>query len=384
MIIDPALLDYCTPRQRELLQAAIDHGGLRAGARALGIEHPIISVALARAKKKAAKHGYDPERDLTHPVGTGQALRGASTLYDADGKVRLQWVKSQADAQAIQETLAAAIETATSNIQPFPKAKPPKSSAAELLTVYTITDFHLGMYAWGEETGADWDMKIAESLLMAKCQEMLDGSPAAEVGIFAQLGDMLHWDGLLALTPTAKNVLDADSRFPLLVESAIRCMIWCVNAMLTKHSKVHVLMAEGNHDLASSVWLRAMMGKLYEKEPRVTVENSPHPYYVYEWGQNMLAWHHGHLGKMESLPGVFASDPKFREMWGRVKQTYIHTGHRHFQRVIEKGGAVVEQHPTLSARDAHASRLFEYSQRAAKAITYHKTKGEYLRLTVHP
>jgi hypothetical protein len=98
----------------------------------------------------------------------------------------------------------------------------------------------------------------------------------------------------------------------------------------------------------------------------------------------MLAWHHGHLGKMENLPAVFASDPKFRSMWGRAKQTFIHTGHRHHQRIIEKGGAIVEQHPTLSARDAHGSRLFEYSQRAAKAITYHKTKGEYLRLTVTP
>jgi hypothetical protein len=24
-----------------------------------------------------------------------------------------------------------------------------------------VTDYHLGMYAWGEETGAPWDMKIA-------------------------------------------------------------------------------------------------------------------------------------------------------------------------------------------------------------------------------
>jgi len=35
--IDDRLLDYCTPRQREILQAIIDNGGAGAAARALGV-----------------------------------------------------------------------------------------------------------------------------------------------------------------------------------------------------------------------------------------------------------------------------------------------------------------------------------------------------------
>ena len=384
--IDPRLMDYCeTDRQRELIAAIIDEGGVRAASLRLGIGERSAFECLARIRKRAGMLGFCPEAVVNRPTIPGFGLTRVSTLARNEAG-EPQWLIQQPDKIAQAEALASAIETATSAIKPCPVIKLSRQSQPnyDLLTVYTITDYHLGMYAWEDETGGNWDMDIAESLLMNKFAEMLAGSPDSEVGIFAQLGDLLHWDGLLALTPTAKNVLDADTRFPLLVESAIRCMIWCVELMLKKHPKVHVIMAEGNHDLASSVWLRAMMRNLFRKNERVTVETSPHPYYVYEWGYSMLAWHHGHLSKMESLPGIFASEPRFREMWGRAKYTFIHTGHRHHQKVIEKGGAITEQHPTLSQRDSHGSRLFEISQRAAKAITYHKDRGEYLRLTVTP
>ena len=48
-------------------------------------------------------------------------------------------------------------------------------------------------------------------------------------------------------------------------------------------------MAEGNHDPASSIWLRALFGALYENEPRVEVIDSPLPCYVHQHGQTMIA-----------------------------------------------------------------------------------------------
>jgi hypothetical protein len=253
-----------------------------------------------------------------------------------------------------------------------------------LLTVYTLTDFHLGMYAWSDETGADWDMKIAENVLLNAFAEMLAGSPDSDVGVFAQLGDLNHWDGLLALTPTAKNVLDADTRFPLLVKTAIRVCMLVVEMMLHKHKVVHVKMCEGNHDIASSVWLRAIMSHTFRENPRVTVDDSPWPFYMYRWGSVFIGWHHGHLQKMDNLPLLFATDPKFKAEYGQCIYTYIHTGHMHHQKVIDKGGIIVEQHTTLSARDAHGARGFLISNREAKAITYHKDCGEKSRCTVKP
>ena len=73
-------------------------------------------------------------------------------------------------------------------------------------------------------------------------------------------------------------------------------------------------------------------------------------------------------------------------MWGKSKYCYIHTGHYHHQEqdMAEFGGAIVARHPTLAARDAHATRGGYVSWRAAKAITYDKSRGEISRKTVTP
>jgi len=294
------------------------------------------------------------------------------------------WNKTDLKKENQLEAFKSAIDELSRGIKPFAKVPAGKRKDNELLTLYTLTDFHLGMYSWADETGASWDMKIAENVLLNAFAEMMAGSPDSAVGVFAQLGDLLHWDGLLALTPTAKNVLDADTRFPLLVQTAISVCLRAVEMLLHKHDTVHVLMAEGNHDMASSVWLRAIMANTFRDNPRVTVDDSPFPFYFYRWGKTFLGWHHGHLQKMDQLPLMFASDPKFRSEYGQCEFTYIHTGHMHHQKVIDKGGILVEQHPTLSARDAHGARGFLFSNREAKAITYHKDQGERSRCTVRP
>jgi hypothetical protein len=131
-----------------------------------------------------------------------------------------------------------------------------------------------------------------------------------------------------------------------------------------------VILAEGNHDIASSVWLRQMFAALYENEPRVTVDDSPLPYYAIEWGKTLLAFHHGHLKKNDQLPLMFAT--QFAEAWGRTTKRYCHTGHRHHLEEKEHSGMIVFQHPTLAARDAYAARGGWHAMRAATAVTYHR------------
>ena len=367
------------------LQSGLSYG--QAG-KVLDVDRNNVFETQKRAQATLRRHGVDLTRDTTY-VPPPHYLKGKSTLYKYDengvATKAIEWIKTDKDAERKENAVLESVKCALSQFKPFPKVKKPvhKSSQNDL-TVYTLTDFHLGMYAWAPETGGDWDMNIAENVLLNAFAEMLEGSPDSEVGIFAQLGDLMHWDGLLALTPTAKNVLDADTRFPLLVQTAISVLLKAAEMMLHKHNQVHIIMAEGNHDMASSVWLQAIMAHVFGSNPRVTVDQSAFPFYAYQWGDVFLAWHHGHLQKMENLPLLFATDPRFREMFGKCKYTYVHTGHKHQKEVIEKGGIHVEQHPTLAQRDAHGARGFLYSQRGATAITYDKSTGERSRITVRP
>lgn len=134
--------------------------------------------------------------------------------------------------------------------------------------------------------------------------------------------------------------------------------------------------------MSSSIWLRAMFSALYENEPRVRVIQSELPYYVYQHGKTMLAFHHGHLKKSEDLPLLFAA--QFPKVWGETSKRVCHVGHRHHIEEKEHSGMTVIQHPTIAARDAYAARGGWFSERSATAITYHRDFGQVARNTVTP
>lgn len=362
----------------QIIAALQEQGSQRKAAAALGITRSTLQERV----KRLPIRGYSPAHDMTHAVPEPYVVKGVSTLYRDDGTVAAQWVKSVIDRERarklVEEALAAAAES-------IPREKPRSfsgHSCADLLNVFVLTDYHLGMLSWGEETGEDWDIGIAENLLVSLFSTQIAMAPAADVAILAQLGDFLHTDGLEAITPTNGHQLDADTRFAKIVRIAIRALRRVIGLLLEKHPRVHIINAEGNHDLASSIWLREMLSALYEDEPRVTVDRNPDPYYCYEWGKTSLFFHHGHIRKPASIDDVFAA--KFREVFGRTKYSYAHMGHLHSVDVKETNLMLVEQHRTLAAKDAYASRGGWISGRDAKCITYSKEFGEVSRLTVNP
>jgi hypothetical protein len=213
---------------------------------------------------------------------------------------------------------------------------------------------------------------------------MMEGSPDSDRGVLAQLGDFLHWDGLEAVTPQNKHLLDADTRYTKLARLALDVTENAVEMLLEKHKEVDVFLLEGNHDIVSSVWLREAISRIFRDNKRCRVHTSPKPYYALLFGDVFLGYHHGHLTKLKDLTEYFSSAEDFRPMWGAAKYTYLHCGHLHHHEKKEAGGAIVEQHPTLAANDAFAARNGYVNQRRTQAITYHKNDGEIARSGVTP
>ena len=238
------------------------------------------------------------------------------------------------------------------------------------------------MLAWAPETGADWDTSIAEKTIVAAFQRMVSSSPPAESCVIAQIGDFMHFDGLQAITPTSGHLLDSDTRFSNVVAATIRIMRAVVDLALARHDKVHLIMGEGNHDISAAVWLRHMFKALYENEPRLDVNDSELPYYVYQHGLTMLSFHHGHVKKKAGLPLLMAA--QYPKVWGATKYRYCHTGHEHHKDVKEHSGIEVMQHPTIASRDAYAARGGWHSHSRVISITYHKEYGEYGSVTITP
>jgi hypothetical protein len=319
---------------------------------------------------------------MTRTVPEPFVVRGISTYYNAEGKPSGQWVKSRINDEKLAEMVQATLDGMKDEITKADPCNPPTDYLSDqILNCYVITDYHLGMLSWSEETGADWDVTIAEDLIIKWFQQAIAQSPNAKTAVFAQLSDFLHFDGMDAVTPSSKHLLDVDTRFSKLVRSSIRILRTIINMLLQKHQEVHIIMADANHDPVSQIWLREWFAVMYENEPRVTVDTSPNPYNAYEFGKTALFFHHGHKRKPANVSEVFAS--QFREMFGRTKYAYAHMGHMHHLDVKENSLMIVEQHRTLAAPDAYSARGGWLSGRDAKVITYHQQYGEVSRLTIN-
>jgi hypothetical protein len=378
--IDENLYQYCTPRQREVLEAIDRLGSARAASIELGLNLGSASETYTAVKKKAARLGYAPEHDFTRPVPDGFVAKGVSTYYNKEGKPSGQWVKASLNHQALMDAMRETVDGFKDEIPPAVSIAAPAASEEHLCNLYTFTDYHLGMLAWREEGGSDWSVSIAERTIISALSQMINQSPTAHTAVINIQGDFLHTDGKTPVTPASKHVLDADSRFPKIRRAAIRVIRSMVAMSLLRHQEVHLIIAEGNHDEEASGWLADSFSVHYEEEPRVTVNDSVLPFYVFEWGTTMLGVHHGHKVKNESLPLLFAA--QFPQAWGRTTRREIHCGHRHHRDEKEYNGVTVVQHPTLAARDAYAARGGWIADRAAWAITYHKKYGAVGRVMI--
>lgn len=315
----------------------------------------------------------------------GLVIKGKTSLIDAEGRIITQHVMERVDADEQKIALEAALEALKEELPRLPPAPANQGATLwkpDLLNQFTVTDNHFGMLSHAEETGADYDLRIAERLLLDWFAAAVNCAPAAHTAVLAQLGDLLHHDSLESVTPAHRHVLDADSRLHKVIRVVVRTFRRIIDMLLEKHQHVHVVMASGNHDPASSVWVRELLATLYENEPRITVDRSPALYYAYEWGKTGLYYHHMHKRGVKDLDRVFAG--MFREMFGRCEYNYGHGGHLHSDAVVSTQLMHIERHETLAAPDAYAAGGGWLSGRSAKVITYSKDWGEVGRLTLRP
>lgn len=377
---DRRLLEFTTDRQRQVLETWLAEGTQEKAAKRLGIRRNTISVHYRRAKQRAEIRGYSPEHDLTKAVPETQILKGASTLYDDQGNVRLQWVKSAANLQAIQTAIQGFTEGLADEIRgSFPASKNRRKHFAndELATHYKIGDQHLGLYAWKDETnGEDYDLEKSSQDIVGGLQFLVDSAPPTKLGVLVNVGDFCHANDRKGQTPGSGNSLDVDGRHGRTARRAAHILRDAVRLMLTKHELATVVNARGNHDPDAAVSMEIALEAYFENEPRVEVMRNDAKIQLVEWGQCLHFVYHGEKNRTHQLAYL---TNRFREEIGRSTHTYVDNGHIHHKQREELGPCLFEVWNPLTASDAYHSDSLYKASRSITSVTYHKRFGEVSR-----
>ena len=352
----------------QITEALKSAGGIRAeAARKLGIAVQSLRGRLDRL----AAHGAEI------PTSSYDgAWKARSTLYGPDGEVKLRWEK-QDRADLSPEQWATAVKdvfAGTDRVKPIPAPKPGNK---DLLTVYPIGDMHVAMYSWAEETGADYDVKIAERLLTSAIAHLVEISPASDEALIVDVGDFFHVDNLKNETTRSGHTLDMDTRYAHMIRIGVRMLRTCIDRALEKHRRVRVICTPGNHSDIGSLWLSLALGLLYEHNPRVVIDQSPGKFVYHQHGKVLIGVTHGDTGKPEKLAGVMAVDQP--QLWGETRFRYWITGHVHSRKVVEMPGVMWETFRTLAPGDAWAHSSGYRSGRDMTSIVFHRDFGEIAR-----
>lgn len=379
-LIDPKLKEYgATERQAEYVDAVNKHGGVKAAARALGVRPYAVQDSLGCLKRKAARNGYAPGH-FTNGVAPGY-LMGKVTVQRGPKGVERVWERQHPEGVGL-EALIARCEARLKDFRRFEAVERPAVATSPLTNFLGLFDLHIGEKISSDDPAGCWDIAIAKRTVIGSATHAITNAPKAKRLVLCFGGDAAHYDGLEPVTPRSKHVLHSDGDFDDMVDAVLDVAVNVIDVGLQTHEGVYVIWAEGNHDQASSVWMRKMLARIYADEPRLSVVQSKVPWYALRFGKVMIGVGHGHGAKLLDYAGIFAS--MFRQMWGEAEYAYAHRGHEHHIHEKERGGMLSTQHPSLSPSDDYARGKGLISRRGCMLITYHDEYGEVGRSTTRP
>lgn len=367
-----------TPEQAHLLRLKDGERLTRAEIAAhLGISEKAVKDRLERARKAADRV---PPGQIAAVEAAGldlaSATHGWRVIQREDGGRDSVFWKSQATTDDVLQRIRDAVE----GIAPAAPVAAPEYTDADLLTIYPIADAHVGMMAWGRETGEPYNTDMAADRIRLWVARCVASSPASAQAIILAAGDTTHADDTTGQTPRGKHILDTDTRHFRTLEVTIAALGAAIETALAKHASVIVRILPGNHDPHSYMAVMFALAERYRDQPRVTVQKQPGEYFAHQFGRCLIAAHHGHGGKPERMV-MFLAD-EYAHEWGQTRHRYLFTGHLHHHRSADLGGVVWEQLRAVTARDAYAISQ-AYSARAQlQGITLHRDRGEVQRVKV--
>lgn len=329
-------------------------------------------------KKTAPKK---PPTALVNPIPEGHEVKGVSTLFDDDGLIRGQWVKTR---KISEVTGFDFLDAATRYVKNHVPAQPvihrlPEAYDQDAINAFVWGDPHIGLLSHARETGQNFDLKIATAELRRSADMLVARAPKAGHAMFIEVGDLWHAQDDSQRTPRGQNKLDVDGRKSKILDEGLATVTYMIDRLLASHDTVTVVLVPGNHDPDLAIFTRVFLAAVYRNEPRIRVLDNASPWIYHTFGENLWLFNHGDKRvKPQELGEIMLADrPGYT---GSCRHRVAMTGHVHHKNVQEFRWGRWESFNSLCAQDFwHHSEGYR-SERLVECITYHRKFGERSRI----
>lgn len=254
-----------------------------------------------------------------------------------------------------------------------PKYRQPEQP---LLAVACLSDAHFNKLAVASESGADFNLDLAEAVWCNAVDDMMERLDRRRVErVILPLGnDLLHTNNAAGTTAKGTRVETAGT-FQAMMEAACRACQYAVER-LAEVAPVTVLYVPGNHDPETAYFVASYLQAYNRNHAGVTVDCSPpaRKYVVHR--QVLLGFTHGDTMKVSELPALMALETK-RTGWADAAVTEWILGHVHTSRkwmtqdTHEEKGVTIRTVRSLAPTDSwHFKNGFVGAVRAAELLIY--------------
>jgi len=333
-------------------------------------------------QKVKTQEGYRKDRQVKWEVRDGKTTFGS---VNDSGKmlvvplfhiqVSLKRRTNEIRARLALEDMLADAKKRTPKI-PKPKYEKLKNG---LWYELDFPDIHFGKETWIEESGHDYNIEIARTIVLATLDRLLGfANPHGIERILLPMGnDFFNVDNK-ENTTTHGTPQQEDTRWQKTFREGRRLAEDMI-LMCSRVAPVDVLIVPGNHDEQRAFYLGEVLDAKYHNTKHITVNNSARKRKYVHFGQNLICFTHGYWEKPAKLPSIVPVEEP--ELWAASTHREVHLGDKHHKKDLQHrtediDGVTIRILRSLSATDTwHFDKMFVGSPRAAEGFLWDKQDG---------
>lgn len=245
---------------------------------------------------------------------------------------------------------------------------------SEDVLIINFFDVHFSKLSHKEETGTEYNYKIAEEIILNNIKEYIARFQNRDFqSIYFAIGqDFFNSESNGMTNKNTKQ--DNDLRYSEMFKKGVNILVTVIDLLkMYFNCSIYVPLVQGNHSTYVEFYAAQYLYAWYRNDPQVIVDAESTPRKYYQYGVNLFGFTHNSDEKDRLYYVMQVEEP---QKWANTIERTWFTGHLHSEDVKDKAGVFIRQAPTLCGTDAWHKRMgFVGSIRRTQAFIYNKNNG---------